>query len=70
MTSLDSPTRRRTATTADVSAAAGVSAPTVSRVVNNTAGVAAATRSRVEAAISKLNYRRSAIAQGLAYGGL
>ncbi|MEA3511290.1 MAG: LacI family DNA-binding transcriptional regulator [Actinomycetota bacterium] len=65
---LDSSTRRRTATIADVAAAAGVSAPTVSRVVNNTAGVTPATRSRVEAAISELNYRPSAIAQGLAYG--
>lgn len=55
-------------TITQVAEAAGVSAPTVSRVVNNSAAVAATTRARVEAVIHDLNYRPSAIAQGLAYG--
>lgn len=60
------PSRR--VTIAQVAEAAGVSAPTVSRVINNSAAVAIATRKRVEAAIQDLNYRPSAIAQGLAHG--
>lgn len=47
---------------------AGVSAPTVSRVVNNSATVAPATRALVEQAIEDLSYKPSAIARGLAYG--
>lgn len=55
-------------TIAHVAEAAGVSAPTVSRVINNSAAVTASTRARVEAVIRDLNYRPSAIARGLAYG--
>jgi DNA-binding LacI/PurR family transcriptional regulator len=51
-----------------VAAAAGVSAPTVSRVLNASAGVKDPTRLRVEEAIARLNYRPSAAAQGLAFG--
>jgi len=68
MTSPEPTHRRRPATIADVASAAGVSAPTVSRVVNNSAAVAPATRVLVEAAIRDLHYRPSAIARGLAYG--
>lgn len=55
-------------TIAQVAEAAGVSTPTVSRVINNSAVVTAGTRARVEAAIHDLDYRPSAIARGLAYG--
>lgn len=53
------------ATIKDVAAAAGVSAQTVSRVVNGHASVLPATRLRVEAAIEELAYRPSAVARGL-----
>jgi DNA-binding LacI/PurR family transcriptional regulator len=43
-------------TLADVAAAAGVSVPTVSKVVHGRADVAAATRSRVEALLAQYNY--------------
>ncbi len=43
-------------TLADVAAAAGVSVPTVSKVVRGRADVAAATRSRVEALLAEFNY--------------
>lgn len=68
MTPIDPTTRSRRVTITQVAEVAGVSAPTVSRVINNSAAVAAGTRVRVEAAIKDLNYRPSAIAQGLAYG--
>jgi DNA-binding LacI/PurR family transcriptional regulator len=68
MTSTESTDRKRPATIADVASAAGVSASTVSRVVNNSATVAPAKRVLVEQAIRDLNYRPSAIARGLAYG--
>lgn len=58
----------RRATISQVATAAGVSAPTVSRVLNNSAGVTPATRARVEAAIQELDYRPSAIARALSYG--
>lgn len=63
----DSPIRRR-ATITEVAAAAGVSAPTVSRVVTGSANVSPQTRARVEKAIERLNYRPSAIARALSYG--
>ncbi|MEN8234078.1 MAG: LacI family DNA-binding transcriptional regulator [Actinomycetota bacterium] len=68
MTAANAQEPQRRATIAHVAEAAGVSAPTVSRVINHPASVTAATRSRVEAAIRELNYRPSAIARGLAYG--
>ncbi len=43
-------------TLADVAAAAGVSVPTVSKVVRGRADVAAGTRSRVEALLAEFNY--------------
>lgn len=49
----------------DVAAAAGVSAQTVSRVVNDHPRVSPATRARVTACIDDLNYRPSAVARGL-----
>lgn len=55
----------RRATIKDVAAAAGVSAQTVSRVVNGHASVLPATRKRVEATIAQLGYRPSAVARGL-----
>jgi DNA-binding LacI/PurR family transcriptional regulator len=45
-------------TLADVAAAAGVSVPTVSKVVRGRADVAAKTRSRVEAVLAEYNYAR------------
>lgn len=68
MAPFESTHRRRPATIADVASAAGVSAPTVSRVVNNSAAVAPATRVLVEEAVRELSYRPSAVARGLAYG--
>jgi LacI family transcriptional regulator, xylobiose transport system transcriptional regulator len=46
------------ATIASIAEQAGVSVPTVSRVLNERADVAPATRSRVEAVISQRGYRR------------
>jgi DNA-binding LacI/PurR family transcriptional regulator len=53
-------------TIADVAERAGVSIATVSRVVNQTAPVAAETDARVRAAIAELNYRPHPAAQILA----
>jgi LacI family transcriptional regulator len=52
-------------TLADVAREAGVSAMTVSRVVNERPGVAAATRRRVRRAIETLGYRPNIVARGL-----
>ena len=52
----------------DVSEAAGVSIKTVSRVLNNERYVRAATRARVEQAMSALGFRPSAAARALAGG--
>ncbi len=54
------------ATIKDVSAAAGVSIKTVSRVLNNERYVGAATRARVEEAVAALNFRPSMAARSLA----
>jgi LacI family transcriptional regulator len=59
---------RRAATVADVARAAGVSAMTVSRVINGPEKVASATRERVEAAMATLDYRPNQMARGLASG--
>ena len=50
----------------EVSAAAGVSVTTVSRVLNNEPYVRSATRQKVEAAIAKLSFRPSVAARALA----
>jgi LacI family transcriptional regulator len=49
----------------DVAADAGVSAMTVSRVINESAGVSAGTRKRVEASVAKLGYVPNRLARGL-----
>jgi len=49
----------------DVANLSGVSAMTVSRVVNNKPGVSAKTIARVEAAIRQLNYRPNLVARSL-----
>lgn len=54
------------ATIYEVSKLAGVSLATVSRVMNNSARVAAKTREKVEAAMQELGYRPNSIAQSLA----
>jgi LacI family transcriptional regulator len=55
-------------TIADVAARAGVGAGTVSRVLNESPRVSAATRARVLAAIEALDYRPNPLAQGLSRG--
>jgi LacI family xylobiose transport system transcriptional regulator len=50
-----------TATLADIARAAGVSAPTVSKVLNGRADVAPATRERVEELLREYGYRRRAV---------
>ncbi|BEM41330.1 LacI family DNA-binding transcriptional regulator [Serratia sp. CY81489] len=54
------------ATMKDVARRAGVSAATVSRVINNTAFVEPVTRERVEKAMREFNYHRNAAALALA----
>ena len=49
---------RRTTTIAQIAEQAGVSAPTVSKVINGRSDVAAETRRRVEAAIRDVGYQR------------
>ncbi len=49
----------------DVAKLAGVSAKTVSRVVNNQGEISAATRQRVQAAIEQLGYRPNILARSL-----
>lgn len=49
----------------DVARAAGVSAMTVSRVLNDQPGVSPARRAQVRAAIEELGYRRNILARGL-----
>lgn len=58
----------RTVVMADVALRAGVSQMTVSRVLNNTSGVAEATRRRVLDAVTELDYRPHAAARALASG--
>src|SRR6195952_137241 len=55
----------RPATINDVAAAAGVSRQTVTRAVNNMAGISAGTRERVLAAARELHYRPSRFGRGL-----
>lgn len=56
------------ATIKDVSARAGVSIKTVSRVINNSPEVSEATRQRVQQIITELNYRPSALGKRLVSG--
>jgi len=56
----------RSVTLDDVARLAGVSYQTVSRVLNHSAQVSAATRARVEAAMQQLNYIPNRVAQQLA----
>src|SRR6056297_3439495 len=58
----------RRPTIRDVAAACGVSAQTVSRVINDHPNVAPDTRSRILAAIDELQYSPSAAAQSLHTG--
>ncbi len=55
----------RRITMADVARAAGVSAMTVSRVLNNKGDVSAETRQRVREIVRQLDYRPSGVARGL-----
>ncbi|HEY8305370.1 MAG TPA: LacI family DNA-binding transcriptional regulator [Lapillicoccus sp.] len=52
----------------DVARLAGVSVMTVSRVLNGSQNVAASTRTRVEAALSRLSYQPNMMARGLVSG--
>ncbi len=60
--------RRGSPVIADVAQRAGVSAMTVSRVLNGVPGVADATRLRVEQAVADLGYRANTAARALAGG--
>jgi LacI family transcriptional regulator, galactose operon repressor len=53
----------------DVAELAGVSLKTVSRVINDEPGVAAATAERVETAIAQLRFQRNDLARSLRQGG-
>ncbi|MGB3184854.1 MAG: LacI family DNA-binding transcriptional regulator [Ornithinimicrobium sp.] len=57
------------ATMRDVAALAGVGAKTVSRVINNEAGVSEAKRERVLSAVDRLDYRHNWAASHLRRGG-
>ena len=61
-------TARKAASIRDVAEAANVSYQTVSRVINGHPNVKEETRSRVEAAIAELGFRRNASAYALASG--
>ncbi|GFJ93804.1 LacI family DNA-binding transcriptional regulator [Phytohabitans rumicis] len=50
-------------TIAYIAESAGVSVPTVSKVINGRSGVAADTRARVEALVNRYGYRKSTPAQ-------
>jgi DNA-binding LacI/PurR family transcriptional regulator len=59
MTTEQAPSRIHRATIADVARQAGVSVPTVSKVINGRPDVAVATRRRVESVIEQTGYRRT-----------
>ena len=61
-------TRPRAVVMADVAKLAGVSLQTVSRVINDSPHVSAATRQRVEDAMRKLEYRPNSVARALVTG--
>jgi LacI family transcriptional regulator len=58
------PSRRLRATLAEIAAEAGVSLPTVSKVVNGHADVAPATRARIEQLLGEHRYRHPGIRRG------
>jgi DNA-binding LacI/PurR family transcriptional regulator len=60
--------RPRAVVMADVAKLAGVSLQTVSRVINDSPHVSAATRKRVEDAMRKLEYRPNSVARALVTG--
>ena len=60
--------RDRRATILDVAAAAGVSRQTVTRAMNNMAGISAETRERVQRTAAELGYTPSRFAKGLVQG--
>lgn len=60
--------RRRSVTIAEVALNAGVSVPTVSRVLNGSAPVADPTRQRVLRSIERLGYHPNPMARGLSRG--
>lgn len=62
------PRPRQTATLRMVASEAGVSASTVSRIINGTVNVSDGLKHAVEAAIAKYNFRPNAAARGLALG--
>lgn len=64
-TSLSDPADRPRATIRDVAALAGVSLKTVSRVVNDEAGVSPQVRIRVQSAVRRLDYRPNLAASNL-----
>lgn len=65
MTILHLPDSRKRITMKDVARAAGVSAQTVSRVINNVSYVSEETRKRVEDVIEETGYRPSTLARSL-----
>ena len=65
MASYSHTSRRRGPTVRDVARRAGVSAATVSRVLNDSPLVVEPTRKRVHAAVADLNYRLNAAARNL-----
>lgn len=60
--------RAKAATLADVARLAGVSAMTVSRVINDARSVSEPTQARVRTAMTQLRYRPNPLARGLARG--
>lgn len=71
------PGQRLRATLAEIAAEAGVSLPTVSKVVNGRAGVSAVTRARVEQLLGERHYRHPGLRRGrhaglidVVFGGL
>src|SRR5258708_12406895 len=62
------PRPRQSATLRMVAREAGVSASTVSRIINGTVNVSKGLKHAVEAAIAKFDYRPNAAARGLALG--
>jgi LacI family transcriptional regulator len=62
------PRPRQTTTLRMVAHEAGVSASTVSRIINGTVNVSAELKKAVEAAIEKFDFRPNAAARGLALG--
>lgn len=61
--------RAKASTISDVALLAGVSAQTVSRVINSSSHVSAATRQKVQAAIDELGYRPNSVARSLVSRG-